>query len=88
MALTGTVQSWKGPFGFAVTTGEKAGTFVYIHSTDIDGGKLRVGRTVTFDLEPVDGHDRMKGVNVTGEGVLAKGEKLVCRHKIQGIRVL
>ena len=79
MALSGTVQSWKGIFGFVDT---EDGTSVYIHSTDMDGGRLRVGRTVKFDMEAIEGReDRMKGVNVTGEGVLAKGEKLVCRHK-------
>eukprot|EP01061_Rhynchopus_euleeides_P032372 TRINITY_DN53790_c0_g1_i1.p2 TRINITY_DN53790_c0_g1~~TRINITY_DN53790_c0_g1_i1.p2 ORF type:complete len:210 (+),score=105.60 TRINITY_DN53790_c0_g1_i1:49-630(+) len=74
MALTGTVTSWKGPYGFAETDD---GKLVYIHSTEIEGGKLRVGRKITFDTEEVDGHaERVKGVNVSGKGVLPKGEKL------------
>eukprot|EP01061_Rhynchopus_euleeides_P022777 TRINITY_DN371_c1_g1_i1.p2 TRINITY_DN371_c1_g1~~TRINITY_DN371_c1_g1_i1.p2 ORF type:complete len:195 (+),score=97.23 TRINITY_DN371_c1_g1_i1:124-708(+) len=74
MSLTGTVKSWNGKYGFVET---KEGTLAYVHTSEIDGGKLRIGRTVKLDTEAVEGHDgRVKGVNVAGEGVLAKGEKL------------
>eukprot|EP01059_Diplonema_ambulator_P012174 TRINITY_DN223_c0_g1_i4.p1 TRINITY_DN223_c0_g1~~TRINITY_DN223_c0_g1_i4.p1 ORF type:complete len:183 (+),score=92.76 TRINITY_DN223_c0_g1_i4:54-602(+) len=74
MSQTGTVKSWRGAYGFAEM---KDGTLVYIHTDEIDGGRLRVGMTVSFDTEAVEGHEgRVKGTNVSGEAVLAKGQKL------------
>ena len=76
MSHTGQVRSWRGTYGFAEAEDT---TMVYIHSSEIEGGRLRVGREVRFDIEKVEGHpDRVKGVNVSGEAVLAKGVKLVC----------
>ena len=74
MSKTGKVTSWKGPFGFAET---EDGTSVYIHTSEIDGGRLRVGLEVKFDIE--EGKEgKMKGTNVSGEAVTAKGAVLVC----------
>ncbi|KAJ9445860.1 hypothetical protein DIPPA_25981 [Diplonema papillatum] len=74
MSQTGTVKSWRRGFGFAEMADN---TLVYITQSEIDGGRLRVGRTVSFDTEKVEGHgDRVKGTNVTGEAVLKKDEKL------------
>eukprot|EP00754_Rhynchopus_humris_P004215 Rhum_TRINITY_DN12158_c0_g1::Rhum_TRINITY_DN12158_c0_g1_i1::g.49678::m.49678 len=74
MSHTGQVRSWRGTYGFAEA---EDATMVYIHSSEIEGGRLRVGREVRFDIEKVEGHpDRVKGVNVSGEAVLAKGVKL------------
>ncbi|KAJ9470891.1 hypothetical protein DIPPA_12097 [Diplonema papillatum] len=72
MSQTGIVTSWRGPFGFVELEDKTA---VYVATEDIDGGRLRVGRTVTFDTE--EGKEgKLKGVNVKGEGVLAKGTEL------------
>ena len=86
MAHTGTVISWSRAFGFV---NMEDGTAVYINTEDIDGGRLRVGLSVSFDK--ADGKDgRVKGINVSGEAVLAKGAELVwCqtlskRHPILG----
>ena len=77
MSKSGKVISWRGPFGFAEMDDK---TLVYIHTTEIDGGKLRVGLTVNFDTEEVDGHGgKLKGTNVSGDAILPKGDKLVCR---------
>ncbi|KAJ9458889.1 hypothetical protein DIPPA_03000 [Diplonema papillatum] len=74
MSKTGTVKSWKMAYGFAETDD---GTLVWIHTSEIDGGRLRVGRKVSFDTEAVEGHNgRLKGTNVSGEAVLKKGERL------------
>ncbi|KAJ9445857.1 hypothetical protein DIPPA_25972 [Diplonema papillatum] len=74
MSQTGTVKSWKRVFGFAEMADN---TLVYIHQSEIDGGRLRVGHKVSFDTEKVEGHgDRVKGTNVTGEAVLKKDQKL------------
>eukprot|EP00659_Diplonema_papillatum_P016268 gene16268-24930_t len=71
MASTGTVQSWhpKKQYGFVdATTGEKV--FVHIKMLP-EGTKLLIGSTVSFDMEPVEGHNgRMKGANVSGEGIV------------------
>ena len=76
MSKSGKVISWRGPFGFAEMDDK---TLVYIHTTEIDEGKLRVGLSVNFDTEEVDGHGgKLKGTNVSGDAVLAKGAKLVC----------
>eukprot|EP01060_Flectonema_neradi_P032424 TRINITY_DN514_c12_g1_i1.p1 TRINITY_DN514_c12_g1~~TRINITY_DN514_c12_g1_i1.p1 ORF type:complete len:189 (+),score=51.20 TRINITY_DN514_c12_g1_i1:54-620(+) len=74
MSKSGKVISWRGPFGFAEM---ENGNLVYIHTSEIDEGKLRIGLTVNFDTEEVDGHGgKLKGTNVSGEAVLAKGAKL------------
>jgi len=72
MSKTGTVISWKKPYGFAET---EDGEAVYIHTDEIDGGRLRVGLKVSFDIE-AGKDDKPKGVNVTGEAVLAKDAEL------------
>eukprot|EP01064_Diplonema_japonicum_P032337 TRINITY_DN604_c0_g1_i1.p1 TRINITY_DN604_c0_g1~~TRINITY_DN604_c0_g1_i1.p1 ORF type:complete len:200 (+),score=99.40 TRINITY_DN604_c0_g1_i1:59-601(+) len=74
MSQTGVVKSWRGAYGFAEVA---EGPLVWIHTDEIDGGRLRVGLTVNFDIEEVEGHEgRVKGTNVSGEAVLAKGVKL------------
>eukprot|EP01061_Rhynchopus_euleeides_P030941 TRINITY_DN51279_c0_g1_i1.p2 TRINITY_DN51279_c0_g1~~TRINITY_DN51279_c0_g1_i1.p2 ORF type:complete len:188 (+),score=97.39 TRINITY_DN51279_c0_g1_i1:55-618(+) len=74
MATTGKVIVWKGAYGFVET---EDGRTVYIHVDEIEGGRLRVARTVQFDIEEVEGQDgKLKGINVSGEAVLKKGEKL------------
>ena len=74
MSKTGTVKSFNGKFGFVDLAD---GTVAYVHTEEIDGGRLRVGHKVSLDTEAVEGHDgRVKGVNVSGKGVMAKGEKL------------
>ncbi|KAJ9470890.1 hypothetical protein DIPPA_12052 [Diplonema papillatum] len=74
MSKTGKVKSWKKGYGFAEM---KDGKLVFIHTDAIDGGRLRVGLPIKFDIEEVEGHDgKVKGINVTGEAVLAKGAKL------------
>jgi len=72
MSKTGTVISWKKPYGFAEV---EDGEAVYIHTDEIDGGRLRVGLKVSFDIE-AGKDDKPKGVNVTGEAVLAKDAEL------------
>ena len=82
MTHTAIVSSWRGAFGFATL---EDGTSIYIHTDEIGGGRLRVGREVCFDLEAVEGQEgRHKGVNVSGTAVLPKGEKLVCVGERRG----
>lgn len=72
MAKSGTVISWKKPYGFVETDD---GETVYINTSEIDGGRLRVGLTVNFDIEA--GKDgKPKGVNVSGPAVLPTGTEL------------
>eukprot|EP01061_Rhynchopus_euleeides_P039629 TRINITY_DN67995_c0_g1_i1.p2 TRINITY_DN67995_c0_g1~~TRINITY_DN67995_c0_g1_i1.p2 ORF type:complete len:185 (+),score=98.63 TRINITY_DN67995_c0_g1_i1:57-611(+) len=88
MAHTGTVISWSRAFGFASM---EDGTAVYIHTDDIEGGRLRVGLSVKFDT--TDGKDgKIRGTNISGEAVLAKGtelsdeEKAADRERMKEIR--
>ncbi|KAJ9470893.1 hypothetical protein DIPPA_12128 [Diplonema papillatum] len=74
MSKTGKVVSWRGPYGFAELEDGRA---VYIHTDEIDGGRLRIGLSVKFDTQDVEGHEgKLKGTNVSGEAVQAKGAKL------------
>eukprot|EP01063_Lacrimia_lanifica_P014236 TRINITY_DN20870_c0_g1_i1.p2 TRINITY_DN20870_c0_g1~~TRINITY_DN20870_c0_g1_i1.p2 ORF type:complete len:198 (+),score=98.27 TRINITY_DN20870_c0_g1_i1:50-643(+) len=74
MSSTGTVTTWRGKYGFVESTDGKT---VYVHTDEIDGGSLRIGMTLSFDTEEVEGHSgRVKGTNVSGEAILKKGEKL------------
>ena len=76
MAQSGKVTVWKGTYGFAV---QESGQVVYVRADEIGGGRLRVGHTIQFDTVEADGHEgKLKGTNVSGEGVLKKGEMLVC----------
>eukprot|EP00754_Rhynchopus_humris_P023355 Rhum_TRINITY_DN14830_c0_g1::Rhum_TRINITY_DN14830_c0_g1_i2::g.120913::m.120913 len=79
------VSSWRGAFGFATL---EDGTSIYIHTDEIGGGRLRVGREVCFDLEAVEGQEgRHKGVNVSGTAVLPKGEKLSAEEYEEDLRL-
>eukprot|EP01064_Diplonema_japonicum_P037917 TRINITY_DN9028_c0_g1_i1.p1 TRINITY_DN9028_c0_g1~~TRINITY_DN9028_c0_g1_i1.p1 ORF type:complete len:180 (+),score=80.16 TRINITY_DN9028_c0_g1_i1:52-591(+) len=72
MSQSGKVTSWRGPFGFAEM---EDGTSIYIHTDEIDGGRLRVGLTVNFDVE--EGKEgKKKGTNVSGDAVVKKGVEL------------
>eukprot|EP01059_Diplonema_ambulator_P013318 TRINITY_DN2384_c0_g1_i1.p1 TRINITY_DN2384_c0_g1~~TRINITY_DN2384_c0_g1_i1.p1 ORF type:complete len:216 (+),score=112.29 TRINITY_DN2384_c0_g1_i1:47-649(+) len=71
MSKTGIAKNWKGPFGLVEM---EDGTVVRIETGAIDGGRLRVGYTVSFDLK--DDSKKPIGVNVTGPAVLPKGTVL------------
>eukprot|EP01059_Diplonema_ambulator_P012173 TRINITY_DN223_c0_g1_i3.p2 TRINITY_DN223_c0_g1~~TRINITY_DN223_c0_g1_i3.p2 ORF type:complete len:180 (+),score=87.20 TRINITY_DN223_c0_g1_i3:775-1314(+) len=79
MSASGTVTSWRGPFGFVEM---EDGTSIYIHTDEIEGGRLRVGMKVSFDVE--DGKDgKKRGTKVSGEAVVAKGQELSEEEKEQ-----
>ncbi|KAJ9452057.1 hypothetical protein DIPPA_14981 [Diplonema papillatum] len=69
MPTRGTVKRWARGYGFAeAVTGE----VVYIHSDVLPPRKkLKLNGTVYFDMIEVTGHNgRVKGVNVTGPGIV------------------
>eukprot|EP01064_Diplonema_japonicum_P029445 TRINITY_DN477_c1_g3_i2.p1 TRINITY_DN477_c1_g3~~TRINITY_DN477_c1_g3_i2.p1 ORF type:complete len:227 (+),score=108.21 TRINITY_DN477_c1_g3_i2:86-682(+) len=71
MSLSGVAKNWKGPFGLVEMADS---TVVRVETETIDGGRLRVGYPVTFDLK--EDSKKPIGINVTGEAVLAKGTVL------------
>ncbi|KAJ9452058.1 hypothetical protein DIPPA_14988 [Diplonema papillatum] len=82
MSTEGVVKNWNRGYGFAeASTGE----VVWIHKGQLpDEHKLKPGEAVFFDMEPVEGHGgRVKGVNVSGPGVVAAGEKLSKEEVLQ-----